>query len=99
MKQSFSHHLSQEQAREVARQAIAGYLTKLADYSPKFTWHDDDKGELSFRALGKTVSGLIALQPGQIIVDLDVPLRLVPFRKKAMDVIGAEIQRWVAQAG
>ncbi len=99
MKKSFSHQLSPQQAREVARQAFDSYLQKLAEYQPGINWRDEDNGELRFKVLGKEVRGLISLLPGEILVEMQVPLLLKPFRKKALEVIGREIDKWVAQAG
>lgn len=98
MKQSFPHQLSQNQSREVARRAFASYIEKLAEYHPNFNWHDDDNGELSFKVMGKEVRGIISLLPGEILVEMKVPLLLKPFRSKALQVIGREINKWVELA-
>lgn len=98
MKKSFPHQLSPKQAREVARQAFAAYLEKLVDYHPRFDWRDDDNGDLTFQVLGKQVQGFISLLPGEILVEMKVPLLLKPFRKKALEVIGREINKWVKLA-
>jgi len=101
MKHSVSHDLSPELAKTAANKAFAAYAERFAEYRPVMRWLDEQRSETSFTVKGITLRGTIELAPRAILIDLDVPFLLRPFKAKAIDVIEREIRVWVerAQAG
>ena len=98
MKHIIKHDLSPEQARKATDKAFETYRQKFADYNPTATWVNDKRAEISFSAKRITLDGAIELQPGQIELELDVPLLFRPFKGKAIAVIEESIQEWIAKA-
>jgi hypothetical protein len=101
MKHSVPHDLSRELARTAAEKAFASYAERFAEYRPVMRWLDDRRSVTSFTVRGLTLTGRIELGPRAILIDVDVPFLLRPFRSKAIEVIEREIRLWVerAQAG
>ena len=101
MKHSVPHDLSPELAKTAANKAFAVYAARFAEYRPVMRWLDAQRSETSFTVKGITLSGTIELAPRAILIDLDVPFLLRPFKAKAIDIIEREIRVWVdrAQAG
>jgi hypothetical protein len=98
MKHSIPHPLGPERARRVAEQAFASYAERFAEYHPALRWLDAQRAETSFTVKGVTLKGSIELAAREILIDLDVPLLLRPFKSKAIEVIEREIRAWVARA-
>jgi Putative polyhydroxyalkanoic acid system protein (PHA_gran_rgn) len=90
--------LPMSQARPVLEQAMASYQEKFAKYDPTFVWASETRGRLSFKAMAQKVEGELILRDGEVEVTLKVPFLLKPFRQKALDVVKAEVDRWVAKA-
>jgi hypothetical protein len=98
MKHSVPHPLGTERARRVAEQAFASYAERFAEYRPSLRWLDAQRAETSFTVKGVTLTGSIEVGAREILLDLDVPLLLRPFKSKAIEVIEREIRTWVARA-
>jgi hypothetical protein len=98
MKHAVHHDLSQELARKAADKAWQSYSERFAKYQPRAEWTSDSHADISFKAKGIALKGALDLEPGQIVLDLDVPFVLRVFRKQAVDVIDREIQKWVGKA-
>lgn len=98
MEKSFTHGLSKERARKVTQKAIDAYTEKFSDYNPQADWVSDDKAEVSFSAKGVTLEGSFRLTDDDIVMQMDIPFLLKPFKGKAVDVVEREINKWVEKA-
>lgn len=98
MKHVIDHDLDQETARKATRKAFETYAEKFADYNPTANWTSDDRAEIGFKAKGMKLDGAVELKPNKIELELDVPMLLRPFKKKAMGVIDGEIREWIERA-
>ena len=57
-----------------------------------------DRMLAQLKAQGVQVDGKIDLEPGQIVMDLDVPFLLKPFKKQAIEIVEGQIQKWIQKA-
>lgn len=98
MKHKVHHGLDKPLARKAMDRAIASYTERFEKYNPTADWTSDDEVKVSFSAKGVTLDGSIEVGEGDMLIDLDVPFLLRPFKRKAIDVIEDEINKWVARA-
>lgn len=98
MQHRISHHLDAQTARQVARKAAQSYTTRFAKYSPDVRWASDDEATVSFSAKGMSLTGTLALEPGAIVLDMNVPLLLKPLASMATSVIEQQVQHWIGVA-
>ena len=98
MKHSVSHGLNRETARKVAREALAAYSKRFAEYSPQTNWKGDAAADISFSVKGLTLKGAVSIADKAFDLDLDVPFMLKPFKNKALGVIEGEIKEWIGRA-
>ncbi len=98
MKHAIPHDLSPETARRAAEHALQDYCERFAEYHPRATWVDERHADISFRAKGVVLEGGLDVNPDEIVVQLDVPLLLRPFRKRAVSTIDGEVRRWIDKA-
>jgi len=98
MEEVFTHGLSKERAKKVTQKAIDAYTEKFSDYNPRTEWVTDDKAEVSFSAKGVTLEGSFRLTDEEIVMQMDIPFLLKPFKGKAVDVVEKEINKWVRKA-
>lgn len=98
MKHAIEHGLGKERARKAARRAFESYKERFSSFNPQANWLDEDTVEVSFSAKGATLGGRVELTDQQMLVDMNVPFILKPFRKKAIGVIEEEMQKWVKKA-
>lgn len=98
MKHTVVHGLGREQAKKVAEAAWQSYSARFAQYSPSCNWVNDYKAQIGFKAKGMSIDGSIEVEDKNILIDLDVPFLLRPFKSVALNVIEEEIQRWVHKA-
>jgi hypothetical protein len=98
MEHRIEHDLSPELAHKAIERAIQSYSEKFSAYQPKADWVKPDEVHIGFNAKGVKISGEIKLVPQALLVDMDVPLLLRPFRKKAIDAIEAQVRVWIAKA-
>lgn len=98
MEHRIEHDLPPELARKAVQGAVASYSEKLAKYSPSVAWRGDDHVDVGFKAKGMTLGGTLKLLPNAVVVDMDVPLLLRPFKKVALEVIETQVKEWVAKA-
>lgn len=98
MQHVFRHDLEPALAHLAIEKALESYSAQFADYNPRLTWLDTDTAEVTFSALKTTVRAVFTLKPGEINVEMKVPLLMRPFRKKAIEVIGDEIKEWIRKA-
>jgi hypothetical protein len=98
MKKSFEHGLSQERAKKVTQHAIDRYTEKFSKYNPEAEWVSDTRAEVSFSAKGVTLEGSFELTDDDIVMEMDIPFLLKPFKGKAVQVVEDEINKWVEKA-
>jgi hypothetical protein len=98
MEHRIEHDLSPELARKAVKGAVTAYSEKLAQYSPNVAWQGEDRVDVGFKAKGMSISGTLTLVPNAVVVDMDVPLLLRPFRKTALGVIETQVKEWVRKA-
>jgi hypothetical protein len=98
MKHSVPHDLDQELAKKATVAAFDAYKARYGQYNPTAEWVTDNKANISFGVKGITLKGALEVTPKSVDMELDVPLVLKPFKKKAMQVIEEEITKWVKKA-
>lgn len=98
MRHAVAHDLDLATSRKAADRAWQSYSERFAKYSPTINWVSDHKATVGFNAKGIKLAGELELKKGAIELDLDVPLLLRPFRKRALEVIEEEILKWVQKA-
>ena len=98
MQHAIKHGLTHDQAKATVRSAIESYSQKLAKYSGKVVWQGDSKVTIAVSAKGVNLEGSLSIEPDRYVVDVDIPFLLRPFRSRAMQVVEAETQTWIAKA-
>ncbi len=98
MQHEVHHGLGIELAQKAVRAAWQSYAERFAKYSPKATWESPTRARVSFSAPGATVDGTLEVRASDVLIDLDVPFLMRPFRKQAIAVIGREMQIWITRA-
>lgn len=97
-KHVITHDLDLDLARKVTDKAFETYAEKFKDYSPTADWVSETKSNITFNAKGIKVNGAVELKPKAVELELEVPLLLRPFRKRAVAIIDEEIRGWIAKA-
>jgi hypothetical protein len=98
MEHRIEHDLSPELARKAVQRAVDSYSEKFARYNVQSHWPTEDQVDIGFDAKGVKLSGQVKLVPHALLIDMDVPLLLRPFRKKALDVIETQVKAWIQKA-
>jgi hypothetical protein len=98
MKHKIHHGLDHDVARQAIRKAFESYEKRFSQYDPQANWVSDDEATVSFSAKGITLNGAVEVTDEDVIIDMDVPFILKPFKKKAVGVIDEEIHAWVDKA-
>lgn len=98
MKHAVKHDLSPELAKKALDKALESYKERFASYSPRAVWTTDKHVDVSFSAKGISLKGTIDLEPNQIVMDLDVPFLLRPFKNQALELVETQIQKWSEKA-
>ncbi len=98
MEHKVHHGLEKGLAKKAMDKAIEAYTQRFEKYNPEANWVEDDKVEVGFSAKGVSVDGTIELNDEDMVIDLDVPFLLKPFKSKAVGVIEEEINKWVGKA-
>ncbi len=98
MKHTVDHGLSKDIAKQATQKAFESYQQKLSDYDPQADWVEDDHAEVTFSVKGYTLEGTIELTDENIVLQLDIPMLLKPFKNKAVSVVEDEIDEWVEKA-
>lgn len=98
MKHKIHHGLDQDLARKATRKAFDSYQQRFAKYNPTAEWVGDDRANVSFSAKGVTLEGNVEITEDDVLIELDVPFILKPFKKKAVGIIEDEIHKWVEKA-
>lgn len=97
-KHTVSHDLAPDVAKRVLEKALESYKERFPEYSPTSAWKGDSRVDVGFSVKGMKIDGRIDLVPGKIEMDLDVPFLLKPFKKQAIELVEAQIQKWIGKA-
>lgn len=98
MKHSIKHHLSTDMAKKATSKAFEAYAERFSKYNPTATWKSEHAADVGFEAKGVKLGGAIALREGAVDIEMDVPFLFRPFQSKAVDIIEAEIRKWITKA-
>lgn len=98
MKHRVPHDIDKALAKKATEHALESYRARFAEYNPTVTWQNDDHAQVEFKAAGVSIRGKFELTDDEVNIDMEVPLLMRPFRKKAIDVVEREILAWVAKA-
>ena len=98
MNHTIYHDLDAPMAKRALEKAAESYRARFASYDPSFTWENDERAVVSFKALGMTAKGTLTLKAGAVDVTMEVPFVLRAFRQKAMSVVEEEVRHWVEKA-
>ena len=98
MKHSVKHDLDPALAKRATEKAFEAYAERYSSYSPSATWATDKRCEVGFKVKGFALRGAIEIEPGEILMDLEVPFVLRVFKGQALDIIEREVRAWVEKA-
>lgn len=98
MEHRVSHDVGKDLAKKATVAAFASYRQKYGDYSPTTTWTSDYDATVSFAVKGFRLDGKILIKDAEVVMDMDVPFILKPFRKRALEIIETEIRAWCQKA-
>jgi hypothetical protein len=98
MKHTIDTGLEKELSKKAIGKAMDAYKARFADYSPRFDWTTDDRGEFSFNAKGVKLTGNLYVHDQKVDVDMKVPLLFRVFQGRAMEVIEDQVKLWVEKA-
>jgi hypothetical protein len=98
MRHAVEHGLSKELAKKATQKAFESYQKKLSDYDPQANWVEEDRADVTFSVKGYTLEGTIELSDDEIVMELDIPMLLKPFKSKAVSTVEEEIDKWVEKA-
>jgi hypothetical protein len=92
------HDLDPAKARRATEKALEAYAERFTKFAPTADWVTDERCEISFTVKRKKLQGAMELHPGQIHLELTVPLLFRPFKKRALGVIQEQIETWIGKA-
>jgi hypothetical protein len=98
MKHTIHHGLDHGLARKVIKRAFESYEKRFSQYDPNAQWLNEDEANVSFSAKGITLTGAVEITDEDVLIDMDVPFILKPFKKKAVGAIDEEILAWIQKA-
>lgn len=98
MKHLIRHHLDIPTAKKVTDRAFSEYRHRYPQFEPRFHWVNDSRAEVTFNAKGVKLKGAMEVAENEIALELDVPLLLRPFQKRAVEVIEREVKVWIGKA-
>ncbi|MCC6525929.1 MAG: polyhydroxyalkanoic acid system family protein [Polyangiaceae bacterium] len=98
MRHVFQHDLDPDLARRAADRAFQTYCERYARYEPRVLWDGDLKARCSFKAKGLRIFATLELRPREILVEIEVPLLLRPFRALALERVERDLRLWCDRA-
>jgi hypothetical protein len=98
MKHVIEHGLDAATAHKVTERAFAEYRARYPSYDPTLTWTSERVAKVGLSAKGVKLAGAVTLREHAIDVELEVPLLLRVFQKRAVEVIDREVRAWVERA-
>ena len=98
MQHVVEHELELALARRAAEKAYESYSKEYAEYSPTADWTSETHCDVTFTVKKVTLKGAMDLEPGRVVMDLDVPLLFRPFKKLALGYVLKEVRTWLDKA-
>ena len=98
MKHTIDTGLDKAMSKKAIDKAMEAYKADFAEYSPRFDWTSDERGEFAFNAKGVKLNGNILVLDQKVEVDMQVPLLFRVFQSRAMKVIEDQVRVWVEKA-
>jgi len=98
MKHEIAHDLGEAKAREITDKALQAYRAKFSEYEPKLAWKNDKLAEIACTIKGMKIGGTVEIAERVILLDIEVPFMLRPFKGMAIQVIEDEIRKWIDRA-
>jgi hypothetical protein len=98
MEHRVPHDVGRDLAKAATIAAFASYKQKYGEYSPTTTWTSDYRATVTFSVKGFSLDGKILIEDREVVMDMDVPFVLRPFKKRALEIIEREIQLWCKRA-
>lgn len=95
IRHEIAHRLEPSAVAARVNDAFTYYQERFGKYEPTLQWMTPERAELSFKARGLKLNGTLSIKPEGLVVEMDVPLLLRPFRGKAVEVIEREAARWL----
>ena len=71
MKHSVPHDLSLDLARKATDAALQAYRARFPEYDPQVKWTSERTAEVTFRALGKTLTGTFEILDRRYVFVVD----------------------------
>jgi hypothetical protein len=96
MRHEIRHSLEPASARRIIEQAYADYAERYQRYRPELKWHDECHATLAVQVRGMALKGSLAVEPGKLTIQADLPWALRVFSRAAARVIDAEARRWLS---
>ena len=98
MKHSIDHNLEPKKAKHTLDQLLEAYCEHYKENSVETQWVSEDKAQIRFRATGKTVEGVVTVCDDCYDIDISLPMRFRPFKKRIRKTLDSEVARWVENA-
>jgi hypothetical protein len=98
MKHEIAHDLGQVKAREITLKALEAYRVRFLEFDPQLVWKNDKQAEIGCTIKGMKIGGTVEIAERAIVLDIEVPFLLRPFKGMAVQVIEGEIRKWIDRA-
>lgn len=98
MKHTIEHSLPIELAKKATTKAFEAYAERFAKFKPTADWKTDYEASVGFEAKGVKLGGDLTLREGAVDLEMSVPFVFKPFRTRALEIIEAEIRKWIGKA-
>lgn len=84
--------------RTVVERAYEAYKQRLAKNDPTLTWIDDSAAKIGFTVMGKSLVTDVTIDDSDLRITGKIPFFFKPFERKILDVVGGEVDKWLAKA-
>ena len=99
MEYKVKHGLSDRaQVRTVVEKAYEAYKERLANYNPSIKWVSDRAAEINFSVKGMGMDTKFVIDDDELHITGKIPWLFKPFERKILDVVGNEVDKWLAKA-
>lgn len=98
MKQTIQTNLGVDLSKKAIGKAMDEYKARFAEYSPRFDWTSEERGEFGFSAKGVKLGGTIVVRENAADVEMEVPFIFKIFQGRAMKVIEDQVNLWIDKA-
>jgi hypothetical protein len=90
------HDLDWDCARHLIERAYTYYSERYPAYKLSLSWLDPRRAELRLHTRGKELLAQVVLFPGEVAVEMEVPLLFLPFAGRAHRSIDRAAQSWLS---